>query len=95
MVDFEERLLAVADGNIGYLDAIGRGVDQTRREPAQREALEELLMLERMPPRLYELQRFFLQQVRSRQGSLSIALTDNTMGTMVMAEAWVSRTDRC
>ena len=98
---FVGRAVDKADGNIGYLDALGRAVDQTFADVtvtgacdekaeanASDIALAELLALDRLPEGLDNLYAFFLRQLRTGPGARLVRVDDPATGASGRAEAW-------
>ena len=78
-------LVNTADGNIGYLDAIGRAVDA----PSQsRDDLSALLAQERLPAGLAGLYAFFLHRLRASVAHRSVRVEDPESGRPLLAELW-------
>ena len=67
VTDFTKGAVKKADGNIGYLNALARGVDQTI-ETEDGETLGALLSLDVVPDDLEGLYSFFLGQVKGSVG---------------------------
>lgn len=76
-----------ADGNLGYLTAVGRAVDHFI---AQREdqPLLEALRLKDLPSGLAQLYGYFLHMVKRRAVDRSVAIIDAARGTVDRASAW-------
>lgn len=72
-----------ADGNLGYLDALGRAAD--RAEPGD---LAALLSLDDLPGDLIALHAFFLRRLRAGPGNRSVLVEDPASGAMLPVEAW-------
>ncbi|MDQ3764686.1 MAG: hypothetical protein M3460_25075 [Actinomycetota bacterium] len=98
---FVGRAAAKADGNIGYLDALGRAVDQAIADLATAETgsdeeslrasqatLADMLALDRLPDGLDDLYAFFLRQLRTGPGTRLIRIDDPDTGASDRAEAW-------
>ncbi|WP_030786643.1 AAA family ATPase [Streptomyces sp. NRRL S-920] len=91
--EFVGRATDKAEGNIGYLDAIGRAVDQAVAESAtdgsgDRTSLASLLALDRLPSGLDDLYAFFLRQLRNGPGTLLVRINDPGTGISGRAKAW-------
>lgn len=78
-------LVNTADGNIGYLDALGRSLDAT---PQGTEDVAALLRQERLPEGLTGLYAFFLHRVRDAVGDRSTRVDDPESGRSVIVELW-------
>jgi len=61
---FAQRALAVARGNLGYLDAVARGIDGALARRDER-ALKALLALRELPQEIGGLYAFFLHQIQA------------------------------
>jgi hypothetical protein len=61
--NFVEQIVNKANGNFGYLDAIGRAVD-TAISNNQQDVLKEILNLSDLPDTLQELYAFFLGKIK-------------------------------
>jgi tetratricopeptide (TPR) repeat protein len=91
--DFVATAVAKAEGNLGYLDAIGRALDRAlaQDDPAR---LAGLVRLDDLPPRLEELYAFFLQQVKDQVRDRSVAVEDPQSGQFRQAAAWPAADSR-
>jgi tetratricopeptide (TPR) repeat protein len=85
---FVDEAVAKADGNIGYLDALGRGIDQALSFAEGRPTLQELLALRQLPAHTQGLYTFFLHQIKNGPGSKDIKVTDPQSGRSGLLEAW-------
>jgi hypothetical protein len=98
---FISQAVDKADGNIGYLDALGRAVDKVTAGLATNErerdeeslavdqaALADILALDRLPDGLDDLYAFFLRQLRTRPGARLVRIEDPDTGASGRAEAW-------
>jgi hypothetical protein len=83
--EFSFRAIAKANDNIGYLDALARGIDQTIGS-GNEAALVELLSLHSLPDHLEGLYAFFLRQVRAAVDRQSVEIDD--AGEVHYAPAW-------
>lgn len=85
---FVAEAVSKADGNIGYLDALARGIDHARSLPGGGEGLAELLALQTLPDHISGLYTLFLHQIKSRPGSTYVNLRDPLTGRTGLGEAW-------
>jgi hypothetical protein len=76
-----------ANGNIGYLDAVGRGIDQALRQQDQR-LLKQVLTLSELPDSLEGLHKFFLDQLENRLDHISVTVDDPTTGEVHFLKVW-------
>lgn len=86
--DFVEEAVQRADGNLGYLDALGRVLDQTMALPDGARALPEFLALRRLPADIQELYAFFLHRLKNGPGSKDVKVRDPLSGRSGLVEAW-------
>lgn len=84
--DFSAEALTKAEGNIGYLDALARGIDYALKHH-DTEALGELLALRGLPEDLEGLYAFFLRQIKAKVQDQSVTLEDSVGQTHYLA-AW-------
>jgi hypothetical protein len=84
---FIADVVARSDGNIGYLDALGRAVDASAAMP---QALGELLARGALPPDTTSIHAFFLRQIRNGPGRELIEVSDPDTGELAMARAWTA-----
>ena len=85
---FVTEIVLKADGNIGYLGALGRAVDQAAAAPERRALLDELLTLTRLPDDTQGLFAFFLHQIKTRGGATGVKVQDPASGRTAVLEAW-------
>jgi tetratricopeptide (TPR) repeat protein len=85
---FLAELVAKADGNIGYLAAIGRAFDQAAGAGERRGALDELLRLDRLPDGIQGLHAFFLRLIQTGPGSKDLKVTDPVSHRTGLVNAW-------
>jgi hypothetical protein len=72
---FAAAAVSKADGNLGYLDAIGRAID--RASAAKNiDGLRQIVALSSLPAGLHQLYGFFLHQLKTRVGDRSISIED-------------------
>jgi hypothetical protein len=85
--EFAQELLTKAAGNLGYLDAIARGLDQaiTSHDPRK---VQALLSLKELPTDLEGLYAFFLQQIKSVVARERIEVIDPQTGERYDKDAW-------
>lgn len=76
-----------ADGNLGYLDALGRALEAAFRSGDQ-PMLARLLELSQVPGSLNGLYAFFLTQVKARLQQESVEVTDPASGEVHFLKAW-------
>lgn len=84
---FVRRSVQKADGNLGYLDALGRTIDAAL-EAGDQEMLARALNLEEVPDTLNGIHAFFLQQIQARVQNESIEVVDATTGESHYLKAW-------
>jgi hypothetical protein len=84
--EFSAEALTKAEGNIGYLDALARGIDNALKHH-DTEALRELLSLRGLPEDLAGLYSFFLRQIKAKVQGQSVMLEDSGGQTHYLA-AW-------
>jgi hypothetical protein len=82
------RLARRADGNIGYLAAIGRAFDAARIDPEPVSLQSVLGVLEALPADLRGLYAFFLGQFREGPGRKDVRVQDPATGRVALVEAW-------
>lgn len=85
---FRARAIAKAEGNIGYLDALGRGIDQALKLENGPTLVKRLLTLDQFPDHLEGLYAFFLHQIRDMVEGLKIKVEDNESGNLYFVSAW-------
>ncbi|WNM59732.1 WD40 repeat domain-containing protein [Candidatus Nitrospira allomarina] len=97
--NFPDRALHRADGNIGYLDALGRGIDQAvkgmgdathpTRVKTHQNALLEILTLKELPEHLEGLYGFFLRQIQTEAANDAVLVgKDAETGKALYRSAW-------
>jgi hypothetical protein len=84
---FTTNAIAKAEGNIGYLDALARGIDRCLAMGAS-QALKELLTLTRLPDDTNGLHAFFLHQIKAMVQKESVEITDPNSGDTSYIPAW-------
>jgi len=77
-----------AEGNIGYLDALARGIDHARSVPDNTQELAELLALHELPKDISGLYTLFLHQIKNRPNASLVKLRDPLTGRTGLGEAW-------
>jgi hypothetical protein len=90
---FVERVIAKANGNLGYLDALARGTDRALIDEDAR-TLEALLRLEELPADLEGLYAFFLHQIKASVARERIELEDADTGETYDKPIWPAFYDR-
>ena len=85
---FLKDLIEKAEGNIGYLSALGRAFDQARAGEEQRSLLVELLSLKRLPDDIQGLYGFFLHLIQHGPGRKDIRVADTVSGKVSVMDAW-------
>jgi hypothetical protein len=83
---FVSKLLDLAEGNIGYLDAFARALDYAISK-ADEGQVEALLSLRSTPASLQSLHRFFVAQVEARARSARVEAQDDA-GNVHFLDAW-------
>ena len=84
---FVEAAVERAEGNLGYLGAVGRAVEQfilQKDDPA----LAKVVRLTDLPPGLRQLYAYFLHLVKRRAVERSVGIVDSAKGTVARASAW-------
>lgn len=84
---FAQNVLKKAHGNMGYLDAIARGIDQALTR-AETQTLKALLTLDELPADLEGLYAFFLHQIKEAVSRERIELEDPVTGETYDKPAW-------
>lgn len=84
---FRERAIKKAGGNLGYLDALGRGLDRAIAD-SDRQTISALLSLAELPPDLQGLYAFFLHQIKVSLARERVDLTDAETGESYYMPAW-------
>lgn len=84
---FVEALIRRADGNLGYVVALGRAFDQAvaRHDIARQNAL---VRLSDLPASLQELYGFFLHQLKARVGNTTVEVLDPATRQRSRAPVW-------
>ncbi len=90
---FVDRAVSKAGGNLGYLNAIGRMLDQAQVQN-DTARLMALAQLDDLPPSLEALYAFFLHQVKDQVRDRSVAVEDPQRGDFLQASAWPAVYDR-
>lgn len=86
--DFVSEAVVRADGNIGYLDAIARSIDERDGDAESRAAIDALLSLDQLPGALAELYVFFMRQLQAGPGRRDLRIEDPETGRVFLANAW-------
>jgi len=76
-------------GNLGYLDALGRAIDQAIASNDQA-LLEGLLELKQLPDTLLKLYGHFLKLLRRSVGDLSVVVEDPLSRKQALVSAWTN-----
>ena len=84
---FVNSAVQKANGNLGYLDAIGRAIDQALAEKDSI-SLRQTLALSRLPFSLCGLYGFFLHQIKARVGEQRVSLVDTRTREVHWISAW-------
>jgi tetratricopeptide (TPR) repeat protein len=87
MKNFVNRVVEKADGNFGYLDAVGRGIDQALTQE-DHQLLTQLVELSDLPGTLRGLYVFFLHQLKDITSRKSIEVEDVETGDVHYLSAW-------
>jgi hypothetical protein len=90
---FGKKATEKAHGNLGYLDALARGVDQVISQKDPR-TLEALLRLKELPSDLEGLYEFFLHQVKESVVRDRVELKDPETGEAYDKPVWPAVYDR-
>ncbi|HEY7644788.1 MAG TPA: hypothetical protein VH858_07105, partial [Hyphomicrobiales bacterium] len=85
--EFVARAARKAGGNIGYLDALARALDQAISK-SQADSLPLLLNLESVPDDLEGLYGFVLNHIRGRADKNSVAVEDPATGETHYVKTW-------
>ncbi len=85
---FTTQVVEKANGNFGYLDAIGRAVVQAIKK-GKDEFIQEILSLSQLPGSLQELYAFFLTKIKTDVNKNGIAIADGK-GEVRIMPAWPS-----
>ncbi|MFN2136238.1 MAG: hypothetical protein ACK2UK_09805, partial [Candidatus Promineifilaceae bacterium] len=85
---FRKEAIAKAEGNLGYLDALARGIDQAL-EPYDEQALLALLTLDHLPDDMQGLYAFFLHQIKNEKvGDTKVLVTIPDTGAQDFVSMW-------
>jgi len=84
---FRERAIKKAGGNLGYLDALGRGLDRAIAD-SDRHTISALLSLAELPSDLQGLYAFFLHQIKVSLARERVDCTDAETGESYRMAAW-------
>lgn len=80
---FVKAAVDKADGNVGYLDALGRALDQ-----ADQADLPALVALAELPDTLAGLHAYFLRRLRAGPGAAPVLIDDPATGATLPMPAW-------
>jgi len=84
---FTRQAITKANGNFGYLGAIGRAVDEAIRQEHP-DLLKAALDLSQLPNDLQDLYAFFLTKIKSAVDEQAIRVTDPQTGKKYFLEVW-------
>jgi len=84
---FRERAITKAGGNLGYLDALGRGLDRAIAD-ADRQTITALLGLAELPADLHGLYAFFLHHIKVSVARERVEFTDAETGESYDKPVW-------
>ena len=84
--EFEAKARVNAQGNLGYLGALARGIDQAL-EAEDMQTLEALLSLQELPGGLPELYAFFLHQIKQGVAAQQVVGKDS-LGKTFSVDVW-------
>ena len=87
--EFVVNAVEKANGNLGYLDAIGRAIDQAIASNDQA-LLEGLLELKQLPDTLQDLYGHFLKLLRQSVGDQSVVVEDPVSQEQGLVSAWTN-----
>jgi hypothetical protein len=85
--EFTNRAVKKANGNFGYLGAIGRAVDEAIRQK-QPDLLKTALDLAQLPNDLKDLYAYFLTKIKSTVDEQAIRVTNPQTGKKYLLEVW-------
>ena len=86
--EFLDNVVSKANGNIGYLAALGRSFDQALAKEERRPLLHELLSLEQLPADIQNLFAFFLHQIENGPGKDPVKVRDPQTRKMQSMNTW-------
>jgi len=86
---FAAQAVAKADGNLGYLDALARGIAQAI-SVNNAQALHELLALRQLPDQMQGLYAFFLHQIRTAVSRQGVEVEEPSSGEVHVLPSWPS-----
>ena len=84
---FKQQAVVKADGNIGYLDALARAIDQALVRPDS-QVLAALLTVKTLPDDLQDLYAFFLHQIKQSLARQRIEMVDQETGGTYDKPVW-------
>jgi hypothetical protein len=84
---FESAAVDKAEGNLGYLDALGRAIDRAAIEK-DGNALRQAIEFSRLPGGLRSLYGYFLQQIQARVGDRCVRIEYPKTGDSYLVSAW-------
>lgn len=94
---FAQEVMAKASGNIGYVDALARGIDSALLEAASgdevvaaaaRRTLVELVALKELPTQLHGLYALFLLQIKAGVSRMRVEVTDAETAETYEKPSW-------
>jgi WD40 repeat protein len=86
---FAQEAVTRAEGNIGYLDALARAIEEASQE-GDHEIVEALISLEQLPSRLQGLYTFLLHQLKVLAEREDVAVWDEGTNKVRYISAWSS-----
>jgi tetratricopeptide (TPR) repeat protein len=84
---FRTEVIAKADGNIGYLDVLARGIDQAVKQN-DTDTLQALLTLKSLPDHMQGLYAFFLHQIKQGIAKERLEIEDPETGESYDKAIW-------
>lgn len=84
---FTQRAVERANGNLGYVDALARGLDEAIARDDSR-SLDALLSMRELPADLEDLYAFFLHQIKASVAGDRVELEDPETGETYDKPAW-------
>jgi hypothetical protein len=87
--DFVDQVVQKADGNIGYLDAVARGLDQASKSE-DKETMQQLVALQELPSDVEGLYAFFLRQIKTAVRRHGVEMEDPSSGEFYVIPVWAA-----
>jgi WD40 repeat protein len=87
VVGFKQQAVAKADGNIGYLDALARAIDQSLSNQDDK-SLAALLAVKSLPDDIQGLYAFFLHQIKVKVGDITVLIEMLATGARDFVPMW-------